>query len=129
MKTRKWQQGASHFICGVLTSHGKWGTLAVLAAAVLTLLAFEPTRTSAADCSSLASLVLKDTTITSVTLVPAVGRVPEYCRVLGSIHNLPQSTILFEVALPTKWNGKYFVAGGGGYNGTIPRLDQALIEG
>ena len=29
----------------------------------------------------------------------------------------------------TKWNGKYFFAGGGAYNGTIPRLDQALAEG
>jgi feruloyl esterase len=34
------------------------------------------------------------------------------------------------VALPTtRWNGKYFVAGGGAYNGTIPRLTQALTEG
>lgn len=116
-------------LCGVRVAHRKGGTLAVLAAAVLALLALEPTLTSAADCSSLASMVLKDTTITSATVVPAMRRVPEYCKVLGSIHNLPQSTILFEVALPTKWNGKYFVAGGGGYNGTIPRLDQALIEG
>ncbi len=57
----------------------------------------------------------------------AVGAAPAE---LGSIHNLPQSTILFEVSLPTtKWNGKYFVAGGGGYNGVIPRLTQALTEG
>ncbi len=85
---------------------------------------------NAADCTSLASLQLKDTTITAATIVPSSGMVPEYCKVLGSIHNLPHSTILFEVSLPTtRWNGKYFVAGGGGYNGTIPRLTQALTEG
>ena len=84
----------------------------------------------AADCASLASLDLKDTKITSSTLVPADGAIPEYCKVLGSIHNLPYSTIRFEVSLPTKkWNGKYFVAGGGGYNGIIPKLTQALAEG
>jgi hypothetical protein len=84
----------------------------------------------AADCSTLAKIALKDTSITSATVVPAANPVPEYCKVLGSIHNLPQSTIEFEIALPTsKWNGKYFYAGGGGFNGTIPKLDQALAEG
>jgi feruloyl esterase len=82
------------------------------------------------DCASLIRLDLKDVKITSATVVAANGMIPEYCKVLGSIHNLPQSTILFEVSLPTsKWNGKYFVAGGGGYNGVIPRLTQALAEG
>lgn len=85
---------------------------------------------AAADCASLTSLALKDTTITSASIVPASGQIPEYCKVLGKIHNLPRSTIQFEVSLPTtKWNGKYFVAGGGGYNGVIPRLAQALAEG
>ncbi len=84
----------------------------------------------AADCASLTGLQWKDTTITSATIVPAAGALPEYCKVMGSVHNLPRSTILFEVALPTtRWNGKYFVVGGGGYNGTIPRFDQALAEG
>ena len=84
----------------------------------------------AADCASLGSLELKDTKITSATLIAANGMIPEYCKVLGEIHNLPHSTIQFEVSLPTtKWNGKYFVAGGGGYNGVIPKLSQALAEG
>src|SRR3970282_1207594 len=85
---------------------------------------------AAADCASLTGLTLKDTRITSATVVPAAGILPEYCKVLGSIRNLPNSTIWFEVSLPTtRWNGKYFVAGGGGYNGVIPRLDQALARG
>ena len=85
---------------------------------------------SAADCAALANLKLKDTTITSATVVPAAAAVPEYCKVDGTIHNLPNSTIHFEVALPTtKWNGKYLLAGGGGFNGFMPKLDQALAEG
>ena len=84
----------------------------------------------AADCGAVAKLSLKDTTITSATVVPAANPVPEYCKILGSIRNFPRSTILFEVALPTsKWNGKYFFAGGGGFNGTLPKLEQALAEG
>jgi feruloyl esterase len=106
------------------------GSLAVLSAVLLVLLAAGARPAAAADCTSLTRLALKDTTITSAVIVPAAGFVPEYCRILGSIHNLQHSTIQFEVALPTtKWNGKYFVAGGGGYNGVIPRLDQALAEG
>ncbi|HVA94147.1 MAG TPA: tannase/feruloyl esterase family alpha/beta hydrolase [Candidatus Dormibacteraeota bacterium] len=103
---------------------------AFLAALLLALLVAGVRPAAAADCSSLRHLALQDTTITSAAIVPATGFVPEYCKVLGSIHNLRHSTILFEVALPTtKWNGKYFVAGGGGFNGTIPNLDQALEEG
>lgn len=98
--------------------------------AAIAVFAICAAQAAGADCAGLASLALKDTTITSATVVPAAGAVPEYCKVLGKIHNLPQSTIQFEVSLPTtKWNGKYFVAGGGGYNGVIPRLTQALTEG
>jgi feruloyl esterase len=112
-------------------AHSKIGVILVAYTLVLlTSLAVGAAPAVAIDCASLTSLALKDTTITSATIVPAAGMIPEYCKVLGSIHNLPQSTILFEVSLPTtKWNGKYFVAGGGGYNGVIPRLTQALTEG
>ncbi len=106
------------------------GMAALHTLTVLIVLAICGAPAGAADCAGLAGLALKDTTITSATVVPAAGAVPEYCKVLGHIHNLPQSTIQFEVSLPTtKWNGKYFVAGGGGYNGVIPRLTQALTEG
>ena len=115
----------------VVAGAGQLGSpLAAVIAILLVTFALGVAPLKAADCTSLASLQLKDTTITSATIVPPSGVVPEYCRVLGSIHNLPHSTILFEVSLPTtRWNGKYFVAGGGGYNGTIPRLTQALTEG
>jgi feruloyl esterase len=131
MKTWKQRQRPYSFVSGLNLSRNKsFGALGTFAAVSLTWLLFGPPPASAADCGSLKALALKDTTITSASVVPAEGPVPEYCKVLGSIHNLPQSTILFEVALPTaKWNGKYWVAGGGGYNGTIPRLTQALTEG
>ena len=122
----------SRFGSDFRVSHGKPGasSLATLTVILLVSFVFGPTLTVAADCGGLAGLTLKDTTIASATIVPAEGPVPEYCKILGGIHNLPQSTILFEVALPvTKWNGKFFVAGGGGYNGTIPRLTQALTQG
>ena len=80
--------------------------------------------------AALAKLALKDTTIASATVVPAASPVPEYCKVLGSITNLAAIHHRIRSALPTsKWNGKYFFAGGGGFNGTIPKLDQALAEG
>ncbi|HET6143996.1 MAG TPA: tannase/feruloyl esterase family alpha/beta hydrolase [Candidatus Acidoferrales bacterium] len=105
-------------------------TLALNALFLFGALSLFAAPTRAADCATLANLALKDTKIASATVVSADGMIPEYCKVLGSIHNLTHSAILFEVSLPTtNWNGKYFVAGGGGYNGVIPKLTQALAEG
>ena len=131
MPLRESPSRALRFISHFAVMHSKLAVL--LASQMLVLLAvfaISVLPAAAADCASLASLELKDTTISSATIVPPAGIIPEYCKVLGSIHNLPQSTIQFEVSLPTtKWNGKYFVAGGGGYNGVIPKLTQALTEG
>jgi feruloyl esterase len=131
MHTCEVRRGAIGFVSRFAATHCKLRVaLATQALVLLAVFASMTTRAAAADCASLVTLSLKDTTITSATIVPAAGVIPEYCKVLGSIHNLPHSTILFEVSLPTtKWNGKYFVAGGGGYNGVIPRLTQALTEG
>jgi feruloyl esterase len=132
MKTRDDHRHLLRSMCSLaVASARRWGARSgVLTAILLAAIALGVAPLNAADCTSLASLQLKDTTITSATIVPSSGMVPEYCKVLGSVHNLPHSTILFEVSLPTtRWNGKYFVAGGGGYNGTIPRLAQALTEG
>jgi len=131
MHTRERRNRAFNFISHLATAHFKLDLmLASHTLVLLTAFAISVAPAAAADCASLTSLALKDTTITSATIVATAGMVPEYCKVLGNIHNLPQSTILFEVSLPTsKWNGKYFVAGGGGYNGVIPRLTQALTEG
>jgi feruloyl esterase len=63
--------------------------------------------------------------VTSAQVVPAAGTgaaaVGEYCKVLGDIDpvdpNAPK--IKFQVNLPTEWNRKAMMFGGGGYNGTI----------
>ena len=67
-------------------------------------------------------------TVTSATLVAASGSgasaLPEYCRVDGRISPVDPTApnILFRVALPTAWNSKAVMFGGGGFNGSIPNV-------
>jgi pimeloyl-ACP methyl ester carboxylesterase len=64
--------------------------------------------------------------VTATELVAASGTEPttigEYCKVLGVIHPVDTSAfdIRFQVNLPTMWNTKSLMFGGGGYNGSIP---------
>ena len=64
-------------------------------------------------------------TVTSTAVVPAAGTgataVGEYCKVLGSIQPVDPSApkILFQLNLPSNWNNKAMMFGGGGYNGTL----------
>lgn len=46
---------------------------------------------------------------------------PEYCKVLGRIAPMDPAAppILFQVNLPTKWNGRSVQYGGGGFNGVL----------
>ena len=63
--------------------------------------------------------------VTSSTVVPAAGTgnaaVGEYCKVLGDIKPADPAaqSIKFQLNLPTAWNRKAVMFGGGGYNGTI----------
>ena len=85
-----------------------------------------PAAEAAPDCAVMAAVSLPDVRITSATVVAAAAPVPEYCRVRGML----EKTIEFEVALPTTgWNGKLFFAGGGGFNGAMPNLNQGLARG
>ena len=60
----------------------------------------------------------------SATPVAADPQLPAYCDVRGTIW--PE--IKFRVALPaTTWNGKFYMAGGGGFNGIIPNLNMGLV--
>jgi feruloyl esterase len=97
------------------------------------------------DCDSLASLKLKDTTITSAKIVAAGaftqpdGRgaaayknVPAFCRVQAVATPSADSHIEFEVWLPASgWNGKYFGIGNGGFAGSIQYnlMAAALVNG
>jgi feruloyl esterase len=66
--------------------------------------------------------------VTAATLTPASGNgagyVAEYCRVSASIFPVDPTapSILFRVALPTSWNQKALMYGGGGFDGSIPNV-------
>lgn len=82
------------------------------------------------DCASLAKLALPATTITRAASVPAgsfaqppgkiISGLPALCRVAGVIKPSPDSSIQFEVWMPSSgWNGKFQGAGNGGFAGSI----------
>ena len=78
--------------------------------------------TTAAVMPTLACAALKTgagapgVTIASAETVPAVGGVPEHCRVIGTI----APAIGFEVDLPAKWNDRFYMFGNGGLAGERP---------
>lgn len=53
-----------------------------------------------------------------------VAKVPEHCLVVGSIAPVDRAApdIHFKIALPTAWNGKALMFGGGGFNGSVPNV-------
>lgn len=66
--------------------------------------------------------------VTSTKLVAAGGTAPktfgEHCRVAGEIAPIDPAApkIRFELALPTDWNRRVMMLGGGGYDGTVPNV-------
>jgi len=102
--------------------------------AVLSTCGLPPYANAATTCAGLAgtqipasafSLPTTGASVGSAVIVPATPPGPtavgEYCRVSGSIHPVDSlaPSILFQVNLPTTWNGKALQFGGGGYNGTV----------
>ena len=99
-----------------------------------------------AACAALQAapaLPVPNTAITSATLVAASGNTPEHCNVLGTINagrvgypssaTAPQSAytyaIKWQARLPTAWNGRFYVPGGGGTDGSIPATTARLSLG
>ena len=97
----------------------------------------EGTRPAPLSCAQLAGLKVPASAIalstggarvTDATLVPAGGAAPktfgEYCRVSGEIDPVDPAApkIKFQLALPTQWNRRAMMLGGGGYDGTIPNV-------
>src|SRR5579864_1463074 len=80
---------------------------------------------TAEDCANLAKLLAGNTTITSASLIPAGGALPEYCRVQGRV----DTEIGFEVRLPTTWNGKFYFEGGTGFVGSIAAPGPGVMRG
>src|SRR5205809_6273256 len=86
--------------------------------ALVASLALAPLSAHAAGvpCAALTSVAIADTTITSATIVAALGTAPEHCLVIGHV----DTEINFELRLPTTtWNGKFYHEGGGGFVGSI----------
>jgi feruloyl esterase len=74
-------------------------------------------------CEALAKFKSKEIARISATMLPA-GEAAAHCRVTGLI--FPE--IAFEVSLPTKWNGRFYMIGNGGHAGEAmdapARVDQ-----
>ena len=72
--------------------------------------------------------------ITATTTVAANGTgsaaVGEYCLATGKIMpvDLTAPDIQFKVALPTTWNSKVLMRGGGGWNGSIPAIAGNILN-
>ena len=66
--------------------------------------------------------------VTAASGVAASGTgakaIPEYCLVTGTIAPVDTTApnITFRVALPTVWNSKVVMFGGGGFNGSVPSV-------
>jgi feruloyl esterase len=94
----------------------------------LLLVSFAGSRVQAAsaeDCANLAKLAALNTMLTSTSLVPAAGPLPEYCRVQGRV----DAEIGFEVRLPTTWNGKFYFPGNPGFAGSFAAPGPGLVRG
>jgi hypothetical protein len=68
-----------------------------------------------------------DVKIDSVTLVAATPQAPAHCDVRGVI--APEAK--FAVKLPTGWNDRFYMVGGGGYAGnlSLPQMNAGLQKG
>ena len=83
-------------------------------------------------CDAMGQYKAKDIVSIQATAVAASGAVPAYCRVTG----LLAPEIAFEVSLPAKWNGRFYMIGNGGHageslddNGRVAQRNEALRNG
>ncbi len=73
--------------------------------------------------------------VTAAEVIAASGSgaatIPEHCMVSGRIGPVDPAApdILFKVALPTEWNSKVLMFGGGGFNGSIPNIAGNVAQG
>jgi hypothetical protein len=104
----------------------RWAVLALTACAA-------PLAVAQTPCAGLVGLAIPADaiglpttggTVTSAALVAANGTVAEHCLVNAAIFPVDPSApnILFRVALPSSWNQKALMYGGGGFDGTIPNV-------
>src|ERR1700758_3769197 len=70
-------------------------------------------------CEAVGKFKSKELATITATTMPAGGGAPAHCRVTG----LLSPEIAFEVSLPSKWNGRFYMIGNGGHAGEA--LDDA----
>src|SRR5579864_2240887 len=70
-------------------------------------------------CEGLGKFKAKEIVQIAAAAMPAAGGAPAHCRVTGLI--APE--VAFEVSLPSKWNGRFYMIGNGGHAGEA--LDDA----
>jgi hypothetical protein len=77
------------------------------------------------SCEDLLNLRKGGVTITLAEIVPAAGTLPDRCKLRGFLDD----EVNFEINLPTEWNGKFYMAGIGGYAGSITAQTNGLSRG
>lgn len=65
------------------------------------------------SCRQLLELTGLDLSVIRAELIPAKGQTPEHCHVFL----MAQPTLNMEVNLPTRWNGRFYMFGNGGWAG------------
>ncbi|MGI4828166.1 MAG: tannase/feruloyl esterase family alpha/beta hydrolase, partial [Janthinobacterium lividum] len=70
-------------------------------------------------------------TATSSVVANATGTIGPYCLVSGNILPVDPTApnIMFQLALPTTWNKKLMMFGGGGFDGSIPAVTGNTPQG
>lgn len=113
---------------------------AALVAVMINGIAASATEQASSTCSELnglripAEVIGLPTTggeVTTSEVVAAQGAVGEYCKVDADLFPVdPEApSIKMRVALPSTWNSKAFMFGGGGTNGNIPDLGSPVPFG
>ena len=64
-------------------------------------------------CEALDKFKSKEIVQITAAMIPAAAPTPSHCRVTG----LLSPEIAFEVSLPAKWNGRFYMIGNGGHAG------------
>ncbi len=84
----------------------------------------QATKQPVRSCASLLNVTNFRHAVVSARVIPARNRVPEHCRVLGMI----RPEIRFIVNLPTRWNERFLMLGGGGWVGFPPEDPYVLRQ-
>lgn len=77
--------------------------------------------------------------VTTAELVAATAQLPEHCNLLGTMNERQGANsspgkaqtyaIKWQVRIPTLWNGRFYMPGGGGLDGSIPSTTGQLANG